>query len=46
LPLAQANSSANRRPSIFPSTGGAAEPVYREFLVRIVQRSRAKFAKG
>jgi len=22
----------NRRPSIFPSTGGAAEPVYRVFL--------------
>jgi len=31
LPLVHANSSANRRPSIFPSTGGAAEPDYRVF---------------
>jgi len=31
LPLAQADGSANRRPTIFPSTGGAAEPEYQVF---------------
>jgi len=43
LPLAQADGSANRRPSIFPSAGGAAEPLL-SILGGIVQRSRRQLA--
>jgi len=43
LPLVQADGSANRRPSVFPSAGGAAEPLL-SVLDGIAQRSRRQQA--